>query len=427
MTSHRELGLLVAMALGVGFGFVLERAGFGTAKKLTGQFYLHDMTVFKVMFSAIVTAMLGLVVLGGVGVVDLNGVLTTAASPTFLYPMLVGGVVLGVGFILSGYCPGTSLVASASGKIDGLYTIAGVVLGSVAYGFVYPLVAGYTTSGDLGQRFLDQITGIPRPVLAMAIALMAVGMFMGAEKVEVIFRRKRKLDGDLEGNSEGNSEEVPFGELGLAGKPGASGKSAAPMASKHRRYVFAGMGVSAVLAVATLALPGAPRAAVTQTRPQARPLSAVKAISPAELARRLVSAPWKLRIVDLRDKQTCEEKSIPGAECVPAGTLGKHNLDVASPARDLVLVDASTAVAPRAARVYRGDIFKLDGGFTGWKAYALTAPEPPDSDAEDSTWEAYRFRAAFHQAMTGRKTAPAVKAPAGFVPKRRKKRRGGCS
>jgi hypothetical protein len=314
--------------------------------------------------------------------------------------MLVGGFVLGVGFILSGYCPGTSLVASASGKIDGLYTIAGVVLGSVAFGFAHPLIAEHTTAGDLGQRFLDQVTGIPRPVLAMAVALMAVGMFIGAEKVEAIFRRKRGLGGDA---------------------------PAEPRAPQYRRYVFAGMGGLAVLAVATLALPGAPRAAVTQTEPKAQPKSAVKPISPEVLARRLVNAPWELRIVDLRDKKTCEKKSIPGAECIPAETLGKHNLDVAAPARDLVLVGAKTAAAPRAARIYRGDIFQLAGGFSGWKAYALKAPKPPEGKADEAVWEAYRFRAAFHRAMTGRKTAPAVKAPAGFVPKRRKKRKGGCS
>ena len=55
----RELGLVVAVLIGFGFGFVLERAGFGRANKLAGQFYGTDMTVLKVMFSAIVTAMLG--------------------------------------------------------------------------------------------------------------------------------------------------------------------------------------------------------------------------------------------------------------------------------------------------------------------------------------------------------------------------------
>ena len=96
----RELGLVVGVLIGFGFGFVLERAGFGRAQKLAAQFYGSDMTVFKVMFSAIVTAMLGTVVLSGLGLLDLRAV--EFNYPTFLWPMIAGGLLLGVGFIVSG-------------------------------------------------------------------------------------------------------------------------------------------------------------------------------------------------------------------------------------------------------------------------------------------------------------------------------------
>src|SRR5512140_2088155 len=101
--GSRELGLVVAVLIGVGFGFVLERAGFGRATKLAAQFYLHDMTVFKVMFSAIVTAMLGLVIASGLGLANLFEISQSIASWTWIWPMLVGGLLLGVGFIVSGY------------------------------------------------------------------------------------------------------------------------------------------------------------------------------------------------------------------------------------------------------------------------------------------------------------------------------------
>ena len=64
--EHREVGLVVGTLIGFGFGFTLERAGLGRAQKLAAQFYGTDLTVLKVMFGAIVTAMLGLVVLSGV-------------------------------------------------------------------------------------------------------------------------------------------------------------------------------------------------------------------------------------------------------------------------------------------------------------------------------------------------------------------------
>src|SRR5512140_4007120 len=136
--GSRELGLVVAVLIGVGFGFVLERAGFGRATKLAAQFYLRDLTVFKVMFTAIVTAMLGLVVTAAFGLANLREISESIASWTYVWPMLAGGFVLGVGFIVSGYCPGTSLVAAASGKIDGLMTVLGVVLGSILYSELQP-------------------------------------------------------------------------------------------------------------------------------------------------------------------------------------------------------------------------------------------------------------------------------------------------
>ncbi len=60
------------------------------------------------------------------------------SASTFLWPMLVGGLLLGVGFIISGYCPGTSLVAAASGAVDGMLAFVGVVIGSVLFGMAYP-------------------------------------------------------------------------------------------------------------------------------------------------------------------------------------------------------------------------------------------------------------------------------------------------
>lgn len=398
--ANREAGLVVAMLIGIGFGFVLERAGFGTARVLSGQFYGHDMTVFKVMFSAIVTAMLGLVVLGGVGVVNLPSVLQTATSGTFIWPMLVGGLVLGVGFIVSGYCPGTSLVASASGKIDGMMTFLGVILGSVLFGELYPLLGSFAQSGAMGQKFLDQVTGIPRPLLALGVALMAVGMFFGAEKVERIFRRRRGLPVD--------------------GDP-------APRAGLWRRLVFAGMGGAAVIGAATLALPGSPHAASAKQGPSVAKGKTYSVISSPQLAQRLVEAPWSLRLVDVRPIKRCKAKSIPGAECTPIAKLKELNLDVGPGTRDLVLLGGKDlAKFPRVALTYKGRVMMLKGGYGAWQSYALRTPKPPGDKAGPAVWSAYRFQAAFHQSMTGRKSAPAVKA-AKYVPKRKKKKRGGCS
>jgi len=186
------VSLLGAVAIGVAFGFVLERSGFGRAQKLVAQFYLTDMAVFRVMFTAVVTSALGSSLLAAVGVLDLKAV--TVNYPTFLWPMLAGGLLVGAGFVVSGYCPGTSVVAAASGKLDGLLTVVGVVIGMVAYAEVQPAVATLHESGKLGGVFLYQLLHLPPLALAAIIAVAAVGCFIGAGTIERLVNASRQRD-----------------------------------------------------------------------------------------------------------------------------------------------------------------------------------------------------------------------------------------
>ncbi len=176
-----EASLIVAFVLGIGFGWFLERAGFGSAKKLVSQFYLNDLAVFKVMFTAIVTAMLGIFYLGWMGVLDL-GLLYLPA--TNLWPQVVGGLVLGVGFVVGGYCPGTSMVAVATGKLDALFYVGGVLAGVFAIGEAFPLVKGFYESGNLGRLTLPQVLHLPYGVVVFLVVLMALGGFAAAEWAE---------------------------------------------------------------------------------------------------------------------------------------------------------------------------------------------------------------------------------------------------
>ncbi|HEU4382219.1 MAG TPA: YeeE/YedE thiosulfate transporter family protein [Anaeromyxobacteraceae bacterium] len=180
--AHRTAGLALAILFGLGFGFVLERAGFGRAQKLVSQFYGNDMTVLKVMFTAIVTAMVGAVILSGAGLLDLEVV--QLKYPTYLWPMIVGGLVLGAGFVVSGYCPGTSVVAAASGKLDGLATVGGVILGGLAYAELEPAMGAFPTSGRLGVYTLPQWLHLPAALVVIAVAAVAVAAFLGATWIE---------------------------------------------------------------------------------------------------------------------------------------------------------------------------------------------------------------------------------------------------
>ena len=176
-----ETSLIVAFLIGIGFGFFLERAGFGSARKLVAQFYLNDLAVFKVMFTAIVTAMLGVTYLSWAGFLDLSLVYLV---PTYWIAQVVGGLLLGVGFVVGGYCPGTSIAATATGKLDGLVFVLGFAAGTLGFAVAFPLVKGLYLAGAIGAKTLPQVLGIPYGILVFGVVLMAVFGFMGASWVE---------------------------------------------------------------------------------------------------------------------------------------------------------------------------------------------------------------------------------------------------
>lgn len=184
-----EASLLVAFAIGIGFGFFLERAGFGSARKLVAQFYLTDLAVFKVMFTAIVTAMLGVTYLAWMGILDLSLVYLV---PTYWAAQVVGGLLLGVGFVVGGYCPGTSVAAVATGKIDGLVYVLGIVAGTVTFAGLFPWLRGLYLAGSAGVRTLPQIFHLPYGVVVFAVVLMALGGFYGAGLLETRFGAKER-------------------------------------------------------------------------------------------------------------------------------------------------------------------------------------------------------------------------------------------
>jgi hypothetical protein len=176
-----EASLVIAFLLGIGFGFFLERAGFGSARKLVAQFYLTDLAVFKVMFTAIVTAMLGVTCLSWAGFLDLSLVYLV---PTYWIAQVVGGVLFGMAFVVGGYCPGTSIAATATGKLDGLVLVLGFAAGTLGFALVFPLVKGLYAAGDLGTKTLPEVLGIPHGILVFGVVLLAVGGFLGAAWVE---------------------------------------------------------------------------------------------------------------------------------------------------------------------------------------------------------------------------------------------------
>ena len=173
--------LLTAPLIGFAFGWFLERGGLGNARKLAGQFYLTDLTVFKVMFSALLTAMLGAFWLDKAGLLDLDLVYL---PETFVLPQAAGGVLFGAGFLVGGLCPGTSCVAAAAGRLDGLGVIAGMLLGVVAFNLSFGWISGFYASTPLGAVTFAELAGMSRGAGVALVTALALAGFGAAQRIE---------------------------------------------------------------------------------------------------------------------------------------------------------------------------------------------------------------------------------------------------
>ena len=183
MSDTLSFGL--AILFGVFFGLSLQRSGLGNPHKLTGVFYFRDFTVPKVMFTAILVASAGLYLLSDFHLLDLERVWII---PTFFWPQLAGGALFGVGFVMSGYCPGTSVAGFASGRLDALVAMLGIAAGSLLFAVLYPILEGFYLSSDMGIATLQRLLGINHWIVIISLATIAGGMFASLGRFE---RRRR--------------------------------------------------------------------------------------------------------------------------------------------------------------------------------------------------------------------------------------------
>ncbi|MEO5625257.1 MAG: YeeE/YedE thiosulfate transporter family protein, partial [Dokdonella sp.] len=173
--------LAVALVVGVGFGFALERAGLGSARKLVGQFYGRDLTVLKVLFSALIVAMLGVFWLSRLGLLDLHALYV---PETFIWPQFAGAALFGAGLIGAGLCPGTACVAAATGRIDGVFVLLGIFAGMLVSGLMLRHVARFYTTSARGAWTLPELFDVPYGVVVAAVVVLALTSFIVVERIE---------------------------------------------------------------------------------------------------------------------------------------------------------------------------------------------------------------------------------------------------
>ncbi|MFB6319515.1 YeeE/YedE thiosulfate transporter family protein [Saccharicrinis sp. FJH54] len=176
-----EFGLFLAVIIGIGFGFILEQAGFSSTKKLVGLFYGYDFTVLRVFFTAGVTAMIGVLLLGHYGILNTDLIYV---NPTFLRSAIVGGLIMGIGFVVGGFCPGTSVCAASIGKLDAMAFILGSFLGIYAFAETYPMIKDFYLADQMGQLKINDFFGISQSLFAFILTLVAIVAFYFTWKIE---------------------------------------------------------------------------------------------------------------------------------------------------------------------------------------------------------------------------------------------------
>jgi len=186
ITMPEWLDLLLALLIGIGFGFALEQAGFSSSRKLAGMFYGYDTTVIKVFFTAAIVALIGSQLLSYFGLLNLNLVFV---NEFYVTASIVGGIIMGAGFIMGGFCPGTGLSALSIGKIDAMVFFVGGLTGAFLFAETYPSMQEMANQSYKGPVKINEAMGISPGLFTLFLIIAAVAMFWAAEFAEKKFAR----------------------------------------------------------------------------------------------------------------------------------------------------------------------------------------------------------------------------------------------
>ncbi len=349
---------VVFLLIGIAFGAVLEMSGFAYSPKLAAQFYLKDLTVLKVMFTSIVVAMVLIFGASGLGLLDYNRVWV---NPTYLWPGIVGGLIMGAGFIIGGFCPGTSLVAAATFKIDGLFFVGGALFGIFTFGETVERFETFWKSSYKGRYTIPELLNIDVGVVVLGVVLAAIAVFWGGEQIERIFG------------------------------------GADPKKAPRWRYGAAGVGVLLALGVLIIGQPGAAeRWGDIPEEKEALLTERAVYIHPGELLNLIHNDEIELVMLDLRDAADFDAFHIKDARHIESlDALAEQVPDLRHDASSALIVTMSNDETT-ATEAWRGLVFEevpnvyiLEGGVDAWldvfgaADYPADAPPPEASEGLD--------------------------------------------
>lgn len=358
-----DWSLVIMLLIGVAFGMILEQAGFSSTRKLVGIFYGYDFVVLKVFFTAGITAMIGLIFMGYFGWIDSSLIYINS---NFLKSALIGGVIMGFGFILGGYCPGTSVCAAAVGRIDAMFFIGGSILGIFLFGINYStfgkLFSGYYFDGVQIHHWL----GFDRAWFVLMMSVMAISAFA----VGKYFEKNATIG-------------IP------------------PVYEKFRSYKLESLFL-VILSVIIFYIPEQKANSFFETKEQ-KILSEITQgnhyMNPDQVAFNILN-PEKnnLQIIDVRSAQDFSEFHLPTSMHIPVSQiLDKENLKrISDPKKRNVFISNGGTDAAKAWMLCRRygiqNIYVMKGGINGFIDYIFNPIEPKEGEFRQDVLSDYRFR-----------------------------------
>ena len=182
-----EWNFVLAILIGITFGYIMEASGFSSSRKLVGVFYGYDFAVLKVFFTACIVALIGLNYMDYLNWIDLTQLFV---QPTYLWAAIIGGFIMGIGFLAGGFCPGTSLCAVGIGKLDGIVFTIGLFIGILIFSESFAWIQPLYENSNLGHITLDKTLGISPYLIIFIFTLIAILAFYMSD---VIRKRVKKV------------------------------------------------------------------------------------------------------------------------------------------------------------------------------------------------------------------------------------------
>jgi thiosulfate/3-mercaptopyruvate sulfurtransferase len=359
-TLGSPLAFAIAAVVGIIFGFFLEQAGFGSSRKLSSVFYLTDMAVLKVMFTAVITAMMGFTYLSALGLIRTDSVYLL---PTIYGAQIAGGLLLGAGFVIGGWCPGTAIAGIASGRLDALLFLIGGLAGSILFNEMFPLVKPLYSLGDRGIQFVYETLKMPKPAFIFLFTIAGVLCFWISEYAEKRRGRWTYL----------YSPFLVLFSLAL---------------------VLSAWGIALLIPV----YPAPPAAGITEKQLLQTVEAGLDHFEPEELADRLMGGEKDLLLVDIRPAAEFRRFHIRGAVNVEIPQL----VDYLHPHmnKGIIVLYSNGMTHPAQARdslarLGYANVYALTDGLNGFTERCLKPislrdePLPPDQAARVAAWRRY--------------------------------------